>query len=184
MKSSKAAGRYALSLLQLSTEKGLLEAVKSDMALIATTIESNPELELMLHSPVIKQDAKQKVMEKVFSSHVNSLTLQFVALLTTKGREGMLGQIALAFVEIYNEQKGIVIAQVTTASPMTKDQRESAKNSLKTLGKTIEIKETIDPTILGGIKIKVGDLRIDASIRMKLNDLKADITKNKLSAIN
>ena len=94
MKSTKAAGRYASSLLDLSIEKGTLEEVKNDMVLVNQTIDQNRDLALMLESPIIKPDAKQRVLSAVFAKNTTKLTVEFLALLTTKGRESILSAVA------------------------------------------------------------------------------------------
>jgi len=183
MKSTKAAGRYAQSLLDLSVESGELESVKADMELIRNTIEGSYDLELMLESPVIKPDAKQAVLNNLFSTRISKLSLRFVLLITAKGRESILGPISQAFLDQYRAHKGIVIARVVSASALTTDAKKALITNLSLSGNTIELIEKIDPSLLGGLRVKVGDQLIDASIRRKLNDLKSDISKNKLSAI-
>lgn len=183
MKASKAASRYANSLIQLAQEQGSLEEVKADMEAIAQAIAESHELDLMLQSPIIKSDAKQKVLSGIFGKSISKLSMQFVTLVAAKGREGILMQIAHAFIDAYKDLKGIVTAQVTSASALSADQREALKQSLASTGRTIELTEVVDPSIIGGLKIKVDDQRIDASVRRKLNDLKVDISKHKLSAI-
>lgn len=183
MKATKAATRYASSLLQLAQSQGVLEEVKADMETIVQAITDSHELQLMLQSPIIKPDAKQKTLKSIFEKALSKLSMQFIALLTTKGRERIMPQIAEAYIESYKALKGIVTAQVTSATALTAQQREDLKTSLASTGKTIELSEVIDPSIIGGLKIKVGDQRVDASVRRKLNDLKVDISKHKLSAI-
>lgn len=183
MTSSKASARYAQSLLDLAREQGRMEPVKADMELVMKTISESHELDLLLHSPIIKTDAKQKVLQKIFKSSVSELSMQFINLIAAKGREAMMADIARAFVALYKEVNGIVTAEVCTAIALTEEQRAAIKKSLAASGKTIELNEKTDPSIIGGVQVKVGDKRIDASIRKKLNELRIDISKQKLSAI-
>lgn len=183
MKSTKAAGRYAKSLLSLAQEKGVLEEVKADMALMASTIEASHELALMLRSPIIRPKDKQRVLNSIFAGKCHELSLQFVDLITAKGRESLLAQIASAFLQLYREIKGIVMAEVSTASAMTEDQKAALKSALSAAGKHIEIKEKIVPGLIGGLRVVVGDKLIDASIKRKLMDLRANVSNNNLSAI-
>lgn len=183
MRSTKAAGRYAQSLLALSLESNELEKVKADMVLIRSTIEENIDLGIMLDSPIIKRDTKQAVLNKIFSAHISTLSLRFIMLITSKGRESILGSISQAFIEQYRTYKGIIMAEVVSASPLTVDARKELIVGLASTDRTIELSEKLDPNLLGGLRVKVGDQLIDASIRRKLNDLKSDISKHKLSAI-
>lgn len=184
MRSTKASLRYALSLLNLAVEQGKLEQVKDDMALISATISGSRDLLLMLQSPIIKTDTKQKVLHAIFKSSVSDMSLQFMNLIASKSREAITGDIAEAFLTLYKEHKSIVTAEVTTALPLTAEQREAVKKALVSSNKTIELMEKTDPAIIGGMQVKVGDKRIDASVRKKLNELRIDISKQKLSASN
>lgn len=175
MKGTKAAGRYALSLIDLASEQSKLEEVKDDMALIAATIAENRDLELMLQSPIIKSDQKQAVLTSVFEKSIQKLTLSFITMVTAKGRENLVLSMANAFLEIYKERNGIVTAHVTTAVPLSKEERDRVSKTLASLGKTVELIETVDADLIGGMKVRVGDRRIDASLRKKLNELKHDI---------
>ena len=175
MKGTKAAGRYALSLIELAIEMNKLDHVKGDMELIAKTIAENHGLELMLDSPIIKVDKKQQVLKAVFGSSIQEVTLNFITVVCSKGREAMLSSIVHAFINIYKERMGIVTADVTSAVALSDAQRKEVIQSLSGLGATIDLVEHVDPTILGGLKVRVGDQRFDASLRRKLNHLKYDI---------
>lgn len=184
MRSTKAAIRYAQSLLELAIEQKSLDQVKTDIVLIGQCIAESHDLELMLQSPIIKPDLKKKVLEKVFGASISKLTLAFISLLTSKGRESILPQIAESFIALYNQHNGIVTAEVVTASELSPSQREELKKTLSSIGKTIELMERVDPRVMGGVRIKIGDQLMDATIRKKLNELKVDIANNKLSASN
>jgi F-type H+-transporting ATPase subunit delta len=183
MKSTKASGRYASSLLQLALEQGDLEKVNVDMALVLGTVNASHELELMLESPIIKPSVKEKVLEKIFSSSVCKLSMQFMVLLAAKGREAILPQVAVSFKELYNQHHGIVSAEVVSAKTLSKSDRDDLMKNLSAGGHKIELKESVDPKVLGGLRIKMGDQLVDATIRRKLNDLRTDIFNHKLSAI-
>lgn len=175
MKGTKAAGRYALSLIDLAEERKQVEEIKKDMELVAATIAESRELDLLLHSPIIKTDKKKSVLKSVFEKAVQELTMSFMLTVTAKGREWLLTAIAEAFVSIYKERNGIVTAHVTTAVAMSDAQRKEVSQVLAPLGSKIELVETVDKHILGGMKVCVADQRVDASFRKKLNELKYDI---------
>jgi F-type H+-transporting ATPase subunit delta len=178
MKSKKAASRYANSLLQHSLEKSQLEAVKADMVVISSTCASSQDLSMMLESAIIKTDVKNRALRAIFEKSISKLSVDFIDMLTIKKRESILEAVAKSFIEQYSERSGIVEAIVTSASALTLEEKTQLKSSLSSFGKTIALKELVDPTILGGVKIRVGDLRLDASIRKKLNTLKQEIHKS------
>ena len=177
MKGSKAAGRYTQALLDLALEQKNLDAIKDDMMVVTQICAESRDLELMLQSPIIKADKKSAVLNGVFGKNVSDLSMGFITLITQKGREAIIPAIANAFLALYKEHKGIVQADITTAVELSKEQRESLKKTLAGLGNEIEINEIVDPSIIGGLKINVGDQRVDASVQRKLNDLKIDLSK-------
>lgn len=176
MKGTKSAIRYAQSLLSLSIERGILEEAKADMTLVRTVCAENRDLELMLQSPIIKTEKKQSVLKAVFEKSVSALTLDFISLITSKGRERLIPHIAASFIELYKTHKGIVTVNVTSAVALTEAQKTDVAKDLNLAG-TVELVEIVDPSILGGMIIKIGDMRFDASISRKIHDLKFDISK-------
>lgn len=177
MKGGKAAGRYAQALLDLALEQNQLEAVKDDMLMVNQVCSESRDLELMLQSPIIKGDKKAAVLESVFGAHLSNLSMSFIRLITSKGRETMLHAMAHSLLALYKNHKGIVQADITSAVALSDEQREALKKSLASLGNEIEVTENIDASIIGGLRITVGDQRIDASIQRKLNDLKIGLSK-------
>jgi F-type H+-transporting ATPase subunit delta len=175
--SAKSAGRYAQSLLDYALELNKLEEVKQDMQLVSSVCAENHGLELLLASPIIKKDQKISVLTAVFEQSIQAVSMNFLTLVTKKNRERLIIQIAAAFIELYKAHKGIVTAEVTTATPLSEEQRKGIAASLESVGKTLELNEMVDPNILGGLMVRVGDRRFDASIRKKLNELKQDISK-------
>ena len=183
MKSTQAANRYAKSLLSLAQEQGVVKEVKDDMETVMSTVEASHELALLLRSPIIKPKDKQRVLREIFSGNCSALSLQFIELVTAKGREALLNQIASSYISLYREKNGIVMAEVSSATPLSEAQKQALKDAVSAAGKQIEIKEKIVPGLIGGLRIVVGDKLIDASIKRKLMDLRANISNNKLSAI-
>lgn len=177
MRSSQAAERYAKSLIDLAKEQGAMEDIKSDMEGILLTIDGSQDLAMMLQSPIIKPDAKTRVLEALFGKTAHKISLSFLKLITSKGREAILDQIAEAYLRLYRIEKGIVRAEVISAKPLTDDVRNSLKKALANTGASIELSERVDPAILGGLRVKVGDQLIDASVRRKLNELRIELTQ-------
>lgn len=116
MKSRKASGRYAQSLIQLAIEKSQLEEVRADMELVAKTCSASDDLTQMLQSSIIKTEVKQRALEAVFSKKVSDLSMHFMNMLAEKKREAILEAAADSFISIYNEKEGIVEATVTSAT--------------------------------------------------------------------
>ncbi len=180
MKGVRIATRYAKSLLILSLEKQKLDDVYNDMQLVANTIKGSRDLKVMLSSPVIKPDTKNKVLDMLFSSQVNEITGAFIRLLTNKGRESMLGEISASFVEQVKEYKKVITAHVVSASVLDSQSRSIISDLATKLagGKSIELDELVNEDLIGGFILKVGDQQVDASVSGEIKSLRREFEKN------
>lgn len=167
------ATRYAKSLLDLAIEKGQLDQVNNDMVLVDEVCKSNRDLVLMLKSPIINTDKKQIVLKEVFSGKISDMTLQFMNLMTDKRRENIIEEISAAFKSQYKAYKQITSAVVISAIPLDADAKARITAIVKAESKgEIEITEKIDPTLIGGFVLTVGDKQIDESVVRKFSDIK------------
>ncbi|MBS1570694.1 MAG: ATP synthase F1 subunit delta [Bacteroidetes bacterium] len=180
MNVSPVAYRYARSLMQLAQEKGEVEAVREDMQLVASTCAASRPLQLLLESPVLKPDRKLKVLERVFGGQIGHLVDRFMAILVRKGRESHLPEIAEGFQNVFREAHGILMAEVRSAMPLTAESRAQVEQMAKERhpGKTIELRETVDPALIGGLVLRIGDEQVDASVSRRLNDLRRKFSEN------
>jgi F-type H+-transporting ATPase subunit delta len=119
MNAAPVAYRYARSLMELAQEKGVLAGVQEDMQLVATTCAGSRDLQVLLGSPVVKADAKERILQKLFQSKVGALTNTFMGILVRKGRERLLPDVAHAFTELYKQGRNIVVAHVASAVPLS-----------------------------------------------------------------
>ena len=176
----KAASRYVKSLLNLAVEKGALEQVHSDMIAFDKVLSENRALLTALRSPIIKHYKKKNILEALFRGRFNDLTLSFFRIITEKNREGLLPLIAKEFHHAYNEHQGVGRASVVTAVPLDSELREELiAVAKKVVGKTkVELKEEVDPTIIGGFILNAGSQQIDSSIKHKLKILQLNFNNN------
>src|SRR6266446_587569 len=130
MVETKVARRYAKSLLDLSKERDLMEAIFNDMKLLASVCAKNRDLSLLLGSPIIHADKKLDILKKVFSGKMNGLSLAFFEIITRKGRESHLESIAREVVRLYKEYKGIQTAVVTSAVGLDDKLREEVYKTI------------------------------------------------------
>jgi F-type H+-transporting ATPase subunit delta len=179
MSDIRVASRYAKSLLDLALEKGILEPVQQDMALFTKTVKENRDFALFLGNPIINHDKKLAVLKSLFTGKVTDLTLKFFLLLTQKNREAILASVATEFEKQYNTLKGIQIAHVTTAVPLTPVLRAQLNQKVaQQTGKTIQLQENVDPDLIGGLILRIGDIQVDDSIRTNLRNLKSKFKEN------
>jgi F-type H+-transporting ATPase subunit delta len=180
MVDSRAASRYAKSLLGLAIEQNSVEQVVEDMKLFSKVVEQNKAFDLMLRNPIIKHDKKRDILEKLFKGKVNALTMAIIDIITRKNREPLLASIAKEFQNQYNEYKSIGKATITTATPLDSKLKAEFEKIVKELShkKTIELAEKVDASMIGGFVLNVGDRQIDASIKSKLKTLKVEFSQN------
>jgi F-type H+-transporting ATPase subunit delta len=179
MKGTRAALRYAKATLNLAKEKGFAKEVNDDMILIQSTIEENHDLEVMLKSPVIKSGPKLAVLTQVFEKKINGITMGLLNLLIENKRLPILNLVAKEYVVIYDFLKGVEVAQITSAVPLTKElEAEILRKIKESVGKEISMNNVIDPSIIGGFIIRIGDKLYDSSVSSRLNNLLSQFEDN------
>lgn len=174
----KVASRYAKSLLSLAKEKGLTQEVKADVALIAKTIDASRDLRALLNSPVIREDKKNSILKEIFASQINDLTFRFFKLLTEKGRESAIEAVCDAYTLAYRELNNILQVRIISASKLEESTKAEIISKLGDSYKTLEIVEEINPELIGGFIVKIGDKQIDASVLGSFNKLKKEFKHN------
>ena len=170
---SRAAIRYAKAILSLSLDLKKADTVNSDMQLIASTIEENNEFQLLLDSPVIRAEAKKLTLAAIFDKKIDNTSVGLINLLVENKRLPLLPEVAKQYTLLYDQHKGSQVAEVTTAIPLTANLEEKALAKIKEItGKKVNLENIIDPTIIGGFILRVGDKQFDASILGKMNNLR------------
>jgi F-type H+-transporting ATPase subunit delta len=178
MSEYKVSKRYAISILESAVEKKEIDAVCSDMQLIASTLKASKELIRVLSSPIIRPNVKLSILEEIFKTKINPDTLNFLKFLIEKNRENLLENIAKIFLDLKDEKDGIVNVEVRAPENFTGDQLEKFKINLeKTLDKKVRLNLKIDSEIIGGFIAKVGDTVYDASLKHQLELLKKQLLK-------
>ena len=178
MAGSRAAIRYAKAVLSLASDNKVADKVNADMKQIASAIATNSDLNAMLQSPVVRSSDKLSVLKAVFGD-ANNATTNLINTLITNKRIALLGDVANKYNHLYDALRDTQVAKVTTATPLTKDLEKKVLDKVKELtGKSTEIMNTVDESILGGFVLRVGDFQYDASIANKLNKLKREFTLN------
>lgn len=180
MQNPRLASRYAKSLIDIAQEMNVLEDVLDDMELIQQICQSNPDLVMMLKSPIVKGDKKTAVLHAILESRTQQVSLSFIDLLVNKGRENYLPEIAEAFYAQYKEMKSIRTVHLTTAVAIDEDLKKMIydKVAASIQDGHVELKTEIDENLIGGFTLEVDDKLFDASIRRDLADIKKQFTKN------
>lgn len=180
MQNPRLANRYAKSLIDLSTEKNQLEAVYADMKYLQAVCVASKDFVNLLKSPIIKATKKSSIINAITNGKVTDITKLFNQLLVSKGRESELPEIVEAFIEQYNEIKGIHSVTLTTATEVSDALKQSIEQKIKTeqgFGK-IELTTKVNPKLIGGFVLEFNNNLVDASIERDLRDVKKQFEKN------
>jgi F-type H+-transporting ATPase subunit delta len=176
MANTRAAIRYAKAILDLANSKGVAEAVNNDMKLIASTIESNLELSTFIQNPTTRVDVKESALLEVFAN-VNGITKGLFHLLFENKRFEILDAIAVQYSKVFDESNGVEVAKVTTAIPMDAVLEAKVLAKIATLSdKKITIENIVDPAIIGGFILRIGDQQYNASVANRLQVLKRELS--------
>lgn len=183
MSELRVASRYAKSLIDLAIERNELEQVFNDIKSFLAATKASSELVAVLKNPIVPIDKKGKILSGLFAGKVSKTVESFFEIVVNKGRAEVLYGTAKEFVNQYNEKKGILKARVSSASALT----ESAEKEIVSIveqatGKKVELIKTVDPNLIGGFVLTVGDKQFDTSIAKSLNNLKKSFSSNTVVA--
>lgn len=180
---TKLARAYAKSLLDLAVEQKSADKVLEDLRMINRTIAESVEFEGFIKSPLLHSAKKQEVFQAVFKGKLQELTQKFIDLMIKQGREGRFPEVIEAYKQLYRTEHGILLAKVTTAYELDdKEQKALIKKLEQAFDKKVELETTIDKEIIGGIKLRMGDLQYDGSLSSKIKDLQRDFRINQYIA--
>lgn len=158
---------YAQALFELSLESDNIENVFSEMQQCRKIFDDNPELVKLLNSPVILKSEKHEVINKIFGE--SGMVHDFICLITDKNRISYFGKITDAFTEHYNMHNNITEMTVITSIPLKAELKNKLIKKLEQKsGKTVKLNEKVDPSIIGGIILRIGNSQIDNSIKGRL----------------
>jgi F-type H+-transporting ATPase subunit delta len=173
---SRAAIRYAKAILETAISSGKVNQVNDDMKSIIAAVDSSADLKDFLASPIIKSDLKMNALLEVFGS-VQAETKSLFRLLQENKRFEILVAIALQYNIQFDEINGVEVANVTTAFAITADLEAQILAKAATIStKKLTIQNTIDPSIIGGFILRIGDKQYNASVSNRLQELKREFS--------
>jgi F-type H+-transporting ATPase subunit delta len=173
---SRAAIRYAKAILETAVSNGKASQVNEDMKSIITAVNSSTDLKEFLTSPIIISEVKMKALSEVFGS-IQADTKSLFRLLQENKRFEILEAIATQYNTQFDEMNGVEIAKVTTAFPISADLEAKILAKAATIStKKLTIQNTIDPSIIGGFILRIGDKQYNASVSNRLQELKREFS--------
>ena len=168
------AERYAGSLFELAQQTGAVAQVEADLGRVEQMLSESDDLRRLIMSPVFSADDQFNAVSALADkAGIAGLAGNFLRVVAKNRRLFAVPAMIKAFREIAAEQRGEVAAEVTSAHPLTGAQEDELKAALKGVtGKDVTVTVTVDPSLLGGLVVKVGSRQIDTSLKTKLNSLK------------
>jgi F-type H+-transporting ATPase subunit delta len=168
-------GRYATAVFDLAVDMNLLDTVAADLASLKRMLKASPDLLRLVKAPVFSRDEQKKGLSALAEKMgVNQLTRSFILLLADKRRLFVLTDIIAAFEALVAQKRGEMRAEVTSARALRDSEIDELKQVLKAkLNREPQIETHVDPSLLGGLIVKVGSRMIDSSLRTKLAGMRA-----------
>lgn len=168
-------GRYAQALFDLAREQGTTEQVASDLARFAALIDESADLERFIKSPVFTAQEQVKALGAILVRvEIGGIAANFLKFVATKRRLFAIRDIIRDFNKLNDFAKGLARAEVTVAEPLKDVHVDALKSALAELtgGRSVEVAVKVDPSIIGGLIVKLGSRMVDGSLRTKLNSLR------------
>lgn len=176
------ARRYAQALFDLGSENGALEDLEADLTRAAETISRHPVVQKTLYHPLISADEKRRLVEALLGGDVSPRALNFLRLILEKKREHHLPVILAEFRRLVNAARNVVEAEATVASPLGAPLLAELRSRLESVtGKRVNLKVSLNPGLLGGVVVQIGDRRYDGSLRGRLESLRQSIKESRVS---
>ncbi len=166
--------RYAQALIDIAISNNMLDSYEQDLGALAQTYNTSPEFKFFLLDPQVKLEEKKKALSNSLEGKIQKNVFSFISLLLDKGRISHLPGIAEEYSSIADSKRNTLNMTIISAVPLDETQIESIKQKYKQLygASSVEALVTVDKSILGGIKVKVGDKVTDGSIEGRLESLR------------
>jgi F-type H+-transporting ATPase subunit delta len=171
---SGVSGRYATALFELARDEKSIDAVKADLDRFDAMLADSADLKRLVRSPVFSSDTQVKALSAVLDrAGISGISGNFLKVLTANRRLFAVDQVIRAFRALVAKFKGEATADVTVAEQLSDKNLDALKTALKSVtGKDVSLNVNVDPSIIGGLVVKLGSRMVDSSLRTKLNSIK------------
>jgi len=171
---SGVSGRYATALFELARDEKSIDAVKADLDKFDAMLNDSADLKRLVRSPVFAAETQAKAISAVLEkAGISGISANFLKVLTANRRLFAVADVIRAFNALVAKFKGEASADVTVAEPLSDKNLDALKSALKTIsGKDVTLNVKVDPSIIGGLVVKLGSRMVDSSLRTKLNSIK------------
>ena len=170
---------YAQAVYELAEQQDLLQVVNDDLETICECVVSDKDFEHFLASPSISENDKTALLIKVFDGKVDGLTMDFLKVLSARDRLETIVYINKAYKTMLDKANGRVDGILTTAIQLTSEEINTITKSIgQSLGKNVKLNITVNPEIIGGMQLQIGNMSIDGSIRKQLAEFAAKLSSH------
>lgn len=170
------AGRYAEALYQLAQESKATDRVAADLQSFSNIVQASPDLQRVVRSPVFSAESQVKAVGAILDkAQITGVAANFIKLVAAKRRLFAIGDMIAGFNKLHDAARGVARAEVTVAHALTDAHRAQLEAVLKEIsgGKSVDVDVTVDPSIIGGLVVKLGSRMVDGSLRTKLNSIRS-----------
>ena len=173
MHDARVARRYANALFATALKNNVVKSVEDDFSGIAGLVDGDKSFREFLISPYVGREEKLKIAERLLSDRITAISMQAVRLMLEKRREAEIRAVYDEFVALRRKHHGVVYAEVSSAEALTKDQEKQIVAKLGLIsGKTIEASFSVDPKLIGGVRVRLENTVLDGSLKGGLETLK------------
>jgi F-type H+-transporting ATPase subunit delta len=177
MPSGSAGRRYAQAVFDLAREQNKIEEWAVDLTNLVTTFEQ-ADVRSFIDNPKTSRESKAQFILNVLGGKVSPTAQNLATLLVQRHRDSYIGQVREEFIRLWNRERGVVEAEVTTAEPVTLEQQALIEQKMAALtGKQVTIRYHVNPAIMGGLVAQIGDTLIDGSVRSRLENLRKQLAQ-------
>jgi ATP synthase, F1 delta subunit len=177
---SKVGLRYATAILEGAGEE--LQTVVQDLEVVKDAIKASRELRQLLKSPIVKNDDKILILKQIFIGRISLKTLESIELLVRKGRSELILDTIEEFERLLDKRNGVVNAEVASAIELDESQKQQVQTRLeKLVGQKIRLQTKVQPDLIGGLTVRIGDTVIDYSIKHQLARLRERLKQGSLN---
>jgi len=170
--------RYASALFEVAFEIDQYELVKDELSFILNCLKDEPSLRQLLESPLISSNEKKEILSSIFKENISTETFNFLCVVVDKGRESYIESIIEEYKILADSAKNKIDAVAITAVPMDKqDLLKLQVNLSMSSGKNIQLQNQVDPTVIGGVLVKIGDKVIDGTVKSRLANMQEQLSQ-------
>lgn len=165
--------KYSQAMFDIAKEQGMLDAYGTELKGVRNVMQENPDLQKFICHPLVTPAAKKDTLKQIFADDLSPLTLHFLYVMIDRRREGAIVPAIEGFIDLARAAQNIEVAKIRVVKPLSAEEEEKMIAGLeKMTGKKIEPLYYVDPSIIGGMVIQIGDRLIDGSLARQLRDMR------------